>query len=119
MLLIVQVEAFKHGFAVRTALGDPGTQQRPFPAAAKVHAATRDLLNDTFVDYLRALTSDDTVLQDTMYGGRCAQAAMICAERVCWAWSGHLQNELVMGLLSHAYLPRGLYRKATGYGCTT
>lgn len=60
----------KHGFAVRTALGDPGTQERPFPEARKIHAAVRDLLNDTFVDYLRALTSDDTVLRDSVYGGR-------------------------------------------------
>ena len=66
----LQVEAFKHGFAVRTALGDPGNQQRPFPEAGKIRAAARDLLNDTFVDYLRALTSDDTVLRDTAYGGR-------------------------------------------------
>lgn len=60
----------KHGFAVRTALGDPGTEDHPFPEANKILAATRDLLNDTFVGYLRAITSDDGVLQDTAYGGR-------------------------------------------------
>lgn len=69
---LCQVEAFKHGFAVRTALGDPGTKQRPFPESDKIHAAVRDLLSDTFVDHLRALTSDDTVLQDLSYGGRWA-----------------------------------------------
>lgn len=73
----------KHGFAVRTALGDPGTEEHPFPAAHKIHAATRDLLNGTFVEYLRAITSDDGVLQDTIYGGRWAYGAISC--RPCFA----------------------------------
>jgi hypothetical protein len=65
-----QVEALKHGFAVRTALGDPGTKEQPFSESDKIQLAVQDLLNDTFVNHLRALTSDDTVLQDLAYGGR-------------------------------------------------
>lgn len=66
----MQVEAFKHGFAVRTALGDPGTPQQPFKAAKAIHAAVQDLLDDSFVTHMRRITSDDTVLRDTVYGGR-------------------------------------------------
>jgi gamma-glutamyltranspeptidase len=68
--LALQVEAMKHGFAVRTALGDPGTPKQPFPHAAAITAAVKDLLDDAFVDKLRAATKDDGVLPDTEYGGR-------------------------------------------------
>jgi hypothetical protein len=60
----------KHGFAVRTALGDPGTAEQPFPHAGAINAAVADLLADAFVDKLRAATKDDGVLPDTEYGGR-------------------------------------------------
>lgn len=60
----------KHGFAVRTALGDPGSPQQPFPEAASIQAAVGDLLSDGFVDALRAKTQDDDVLPDNQYGGR-------------------------------------------------
>jgi gamma-glutamyltranspeptidase len=66
----LQVEAMKHGFAIRTALGDPGTPQQPFPHAAAINAAVQDLLDDAFVKKLRAATRDDSVLPDTEYGGR-------------------------------------------------
>ncbi|WIA36576.1 hypothetical protein OEZ86_007868 [Tetradesmus obliquus] len=64
------VEAMKHGFAIRTALGDPGTAERPFPHADAINAAVRDLLDDSFVEKLRAATRDDGVLPDDEYGGR-------------------------------------------------
>jgi hypothetical protein len=69
----LQDEAFKHGFAVRTALGDPGTPEGPFKASKAIHAAVRDLLDDSFVTHLRSITSDDSVLRDTVYGGRWGQ----------------------------------------------
>lgn len=96
-----QVEAMKHGFAIRTALGDPGTPQQPFPHAAAVNAAVQDLLDDAFVEKLRAATKDNGVLPDTEYGGRWAwlpsgclqlQALMVCShkggQRATWfaAW---------------------------------
>lgn len=66
----MQVEAFKHGFAMRTALGDPGPDDKPLPGAARIHAAVRDMLNDTFIDTLRAATKDDAVLPAVAYGGK-------------------------------------------------
>lgn len=67
---VAQVEALKHGFAVRTALGDPGSKAQPYATAHRITAAVSDLLNDTFIDQLRAATHDDTVLEDTAYGGK-------------------------------------------------
>jgi hypothetical protein len=67
-----QVEAMKHGFAIRTALGDPGTPDLPFKWADSINAAVSDLLNDSFIDILRSSTKDDDVLPDTEYGGRWA-----------------------------------------------
>eukprot|EP00775_Hariotina_reticulata_P002395 gene2395-2699_t len=64
------VEAMKHGFAIRTALGDPGTPELPFKWASSINAAVSDLLNDTFIDLLRSSTTDDDVMPDTEYGGR-------------------------------------------------
>lgn len=64
------IEAQKHGFAVRTALGDPGTADAPFEMRDEILAAVSDLINDTFIDSLRSLTSDDGVLPPTSYGGR-------------------------------------------------
>jgi len=60
----------KHGFAVRTALGDPGSQLQPYESADAIAAAVGDLLDDAFVDKLRSATRDDTVLDDRAYGGR-------------------------------------------------
>ncbi|KAF8065580.1 GGT2 [Scenedesmus sp. PABB004] len=64
------VEAMKHGFAVRTALGDPGTPAAPFPHADRIAAAAADLLDARFAASLRAATRDDGVLPDEAYGGR-------------------------------------------------
>eukprot|EP00879_Flechtneria_rotunda_P013855 GHRR01014471.1.p1 GENE.GHRR01014471.1~~GHRR01014471.1.p1 ORF type:complete len:716 (+),score=228.03 GHRR01014471.1:397-2544(+) len=64
------VEAMKHGFAIRTALGDPGPSKKPFEHASAINAAVADLLSDTFVDKLRMQTLDDGVLPDEQYGGR-------------------------------------------------
>lgn len=59
----------KHGFAVRTALGDPGTPGAPTQLADSINAATRDLLDDGFVAQLRGMTRDDAVLPPEQYGG--------------------------------------------------
>jgi hypothetical protein len=64
------VEALKHGFAVRTALGDPGTPAAPFPGAAAISAAAADLTSDAFISRMRAMTQDDGVLPSDAYGGR-------------------------------------------------
>ncbi|GIL61114.1 hypothetical protein Vafri_15488 [Volvox africanus] len=62
-----QVEAMKHAFAVRNALGDPGTPSRPFTDVA---AVLKDISNGSFADYLRSLINDSSVLPLKMYGGR-------------------------------------------------
>eukprot|EP00878_Enallax_costatus_P018979 GHUV01020007.1.p1 GENE.GHUV01020007.1~~GHUV01020007.1.p1 ORF type:complete len:457 (+),score=130.97 GHUV01020007.1:1014-2384(+) len=64
------VEAMKHGFAVRTALGDPGTPEQPFDHADSINAAVADLLSDDFVAQLRAMTRDNGVIAGDLYGGR-------------------------------------------------
>ncbi|KAI8464305.1 MAG: gamma-glutamyltranspeptidase [Monoraphidium minutum] len=64
------IEAQKHGFAVRTALGDPGPEGAPFAHADEIWAATRDLLDAGFTDSLRAATRDGRVLAPEAYGGR-------------------------------------------------
>lgn len=66
----MQVEAMKHGFAVRTALGDPGAPEQPFEHADSINAAVADLLSDEFVASLRKLTQDNGVIADEVYGGR-------------------------------------------------
>jgi gamma-glutamyltranspeptidase len=60
----------KHGFAVRTALGDPGTPADPSPHASSIWAATKDLLSDAFVTQMRGVTSDTGVLDSKQYGGK-------------------------------------------------
>ena len=60
----------KHGFAVRTALGDPGTKTAPSEHAASINDALSDLLNDEFIEELRSKTKDDSVLDDDQYGGK-------------------------------------------------
>lgn len=69
-LLLPQVEAMKHGFAVRTALGDPGTSEAPFEHADSIHAAVSDLLSNEFVSQLKRITLDNGVIADDKYGGR-------------------------------------------------
>ena len=71
------IEAMKHGFAVRAALGDPGGakgggggRRRRSPYADQILAAARDLLDDDFIDTLRAATRDGGVLAPEAYGGR-------------------------------------------------
>ncbi len=44
------IEAQKHAFAIRTALGDPGTPDRPFAFKDEIWAAVGDLLNDEFIE---------------------------------------------------------------------
>ncbi|EFJ49961.1 hypothetical protein VOLCADRAFT_30482, partial [Volvox carteri f. nagariensis] len=62
-----QVEAMKHAFAVRNALGDPGTQTRPY---TDVSAVLSDIADPSFAERLRSLINDSSVLPQTMYGGR-------------------------------------------------
>lgn len=90
----VQVEAMKHGFAIRTALGDPGTPDKPYPHADSINAAVADLLSDDFINKLRGITKDNDVLPDTAYGGRWVyiQRPELLAVQVCVCvlsgWSG-------------------------------
>lgn len=69
-LLLLQVECLKHGFAVRTALGDPGTAEHPSEHAGSIKAALTDLLDDSFIEGLKAKTKDDWVLDQEEYGGK-------------------------------------------------
>ncbi|GLC51597.1 hypothetical protein PLESTB_000519700 [Pleodorina starrii] len=62
-----QVEAMKHAFAVRNALGDPGTPAMPYTDVAAVLA---DIANASFAQQLRSLINDSAVLPHSMYGGR-------------------------------------------------
>lgn len=62
------VEAMKHAFTLRMSLGDNGTEQHPQPA--ENIRVLSDMLNDTFIDELRSLTSDEHTLPLDEYGGR-------------------------------------------------
>ncbi|KAG2494187.1 hypothetical protein HYH03_007545 [Edaphochlamys debaryana] len=63
------VEAFKHAFAVRSAMGDPGP-----PGAANpfvdVGGVLGDVADPAFVDQLRAAINDSSVLPLSAYGGK-------------------------------------------------
>ncbi|MEW5317524.1 MAG: hypothetical protein WDW38_008812 [Sanguina aurantia] len=61
------VESMKHGFAVRMALGDPGTPAQPFWNVTSVLA---DMYSPAFVDSLRASINNSGVLQQGQYGGK-------------------------------------------------
>lgn len=67
-------EAFKHAFAARTYLGDPGWGGRTFKYSprADVEAVLTDMLSSEYADTLRAAINDNTTLPTKDYGGKWA-----------------------------------------------
>ncbi|KAF5840576.1 nucleophile aminohydrolase [Dunaliella salina] len=67
-VLHVQVEAMKHAFGARLALGDPGTLERPY---ADIKAAMDALLDPYFAEGLRRMVEKgSSVLDVHQYGGK-------------------------------------------------
>lgn len=60
----------KHGFVMRTALGDPGPADNPNNMAPQIQEVLSDLLDDAYISQLRAMTKDNSVLPSSRYGGK-------------------------------------------------